>query len=553
MSSSAGAKGLVAGTLLVCVLGGALFFWIERQDTKWPTGSDEERLARAMLDYDRAMRSDWLSVQLRRFELIDEEFEWVTDVAAEIFARDGARAIPLLIGVIEADNSSSTLCGIGYHMLGTMANVEQDAFHDGAWWRRWWEQHKAEYPADVRAIPIPRFDKSDFGRRRKPYPDDIDTLQAKLRLAPELVAAWKSYNASGRAGPQPEPEIGEYAAALRANDDPHAIPYLIGLIAAVPRSDTAYRVGFFGLGYDPRQPWSLTDVEYDESHDAVWWLQWWQENKYQYQADVQAIAIPDFRRPLSFAWHESTDDDKWDELHDVPSIDTTVAGNDQMRYFLHGPRAAVEAPSAGYKLVVAITGGNGGPAFAPMVRRLLKYAMSEEFIVAEPVALPHRGAIVWPTRGHYIEEIGPPLFFSEDFVEAVIQDIGRRHSIDRRFVFTLAWNSSVPAAFAIAMQESTAVTGSYISLLVLPTEWPGSLAAAKGRSFLLTHTLRDSQGRFTWSKQSLQQLIDAGAIVKSTDHGDPRARLGLDYDQVREGLQWLVGQAEVRAGQLSAP
>ena len=216
-----------------------------------------------------------------------------------------------------------------------------------------------------------------------------------------------------------------------------------------------------------------------------------------------------------------------------------------MRYFLLGPRAAVEPPSDGYKLVVVMPGGNGGVAFQPLVRRLLYYAMTDEFIVAEPVAFSQGVAIIWPTRFHDREIGQTPPVFTEDFVESVIQDVGRRHHVDRRFVFTLAWNSSVPAAYAIALQSSTAVTGSYISMIVFPTEWPGSLAEAKGRPFLLAHALQDGHGRFTWSEQAMQQLTGAGAIVKSTDRDSTNARHGLDYDQVSEGLKWLVSQARI--------
>ena len=67
-----------------------------------------------------------------------------------------------------------------------------------------------------------------------------------------------------------------------------------------------------------------------------------------------------------------------------------------MRFFLHGPRTAAEPTCAGYKLVVVMRGGNGGVAFQPMVRRLLNYAMTEEFIVAEPVALSQDVKIIWP-------------------------------------------------------------------------------------------------------------------------------------------------------------
>ena len=98
----------------------------------------------------------------------------------------------------------------------------------------------------------------------------------------------------------------------------------------------------------------------------------------------------------------------------------------------------------------------------------------------------------------------------------MIQDVGRRHPIDKRFVFTLAWNSSVPAAFAIAMRRVNG--GNRFVYFAACTSYRVAWIACRGERtpFLLTHALHDKQGRFTWSEQAMQQLIDAGAIVKST-------------------------------------
>ena len=64
--------------------------------------------------------------------------------------------------------------------------------------------------------------------------------------------------------------------------DKRAIPHLIGAIAADPKYETIYGLGYFGLGV-------LTGVAYDESHDGDWWLGWWDRNKDGLPAEVRAI------------------------------------------------------------------------------------------------------------------------------------------------------------------------------------------------------------------------------------------------------------------------
>jgi len=69
--------------------------------------------------------------------------------------------------------------------------------------------------------------------------------------------------------------------ALGQAGDRRAIPHLIGAIAADDTYSTVYGLGYFGLG-------PLTGIAYDESHDAAWWLRWWDENRAGLPAEAAA-------------------------------------------------------------------------------------------------------------------------------------------------------------------------------------------------------------------------------------------------------------------------
>ncbi|HVU88233.1 MAG TPA: hypothetical protein VHD36_13015 [Pirellulales bacterium] len=237
-----------------------------------------------------------------------QDGEWydVGMIATDIGRYEDPHAIPSLIGLIDADNSSATIHGIGRWVLAPLTGVRYSHYHDGAWWRGWWEKHRHEYPADVQAIPIPDLPKTASGRAHRPFPADSDTLQGKLRMAARL-----SNDAAALAADRPagvaSTVYSDLAQEIAKHRDPHAIPYLIGLIVADKTGGGAiYGVGYFGLCFK-REP--LTGEEYDESHDAAWWLAWWEKNKSRYAADVQAIEIPDYAQPLVFNWQEKASAD----------------------------------------------------------------------------------------------------------------------------------------------------------------------------------------------------------------------------------------------------
>jgi hypothetical protein len=187
----------------------------------------------------------------------------------EVADHDDSRAIPFLIGLIEADNSSETISPAG-RGLEQLTGVKYSRFHDGPWWRRWWEANKAELPAEVRGMSIPDFPKTWHGARyQSPYPEGIDSLQGKLRMLADMVAAARRTPAERVTSMY----WAQIASEINEHEDPRAIPYLIGVIEQDPTGSAIYGIGYFGLGF------GLTEVDYDESHDGRWWRRWWEENK----------------------------------------------------------------------------------------------------------------------------------------------------------------------------------------------------------------------------------------------------------------------------------
>ncbi|MBI5365042.1 MAG: RNA polymerase sigma factor [Planctomycetes bacterium] len=75
------------------------------------------------------------------------------------------------------------------------------------------------------------------------------------------------------------------ARAIGAMDDPAAIPELIGTLARDRTGRYGYALGHFALA-------PLTGVQYDPSHDAAWWREWWEKNAERLPPHVRALSIP---------------------------------------------------------------------------------------------------------------------------------------------------------------------------------------------------------------------------------------------------------------------
>ena len=484
------------------------------------------------------------SNQLRRRPFVEEKLreiveefqkgnlERVKKLAHKIGELRHPYAIPTLIGIIDADNSYDTIYGIGYFALsnsvtlGPVTAVDFSPYHDGPWWRRWWDKNKSRFPEYIEQIQIPNLPRTEHGKGYEPYPENMDSLQGKLDYIP------KALETGG--------DISIYLSAeITKHKDPRAIPYLIGLIVADDTYDTVYGVGYYGLS-------KLTDVPYDKKHDADWWTKWWQEHKSEYPLEIQQINIPDYRK-MMIVWKqlkkERARKGALKDVADIPSLDLVVNNNRKMRYFLIGAGQNAKIPQEGYNLVVIMPGGGGGENFHPFVRRIYKNSLGKDFLVAQPVAFKwhEKQRIVWPTKVH--PTIGQK-FATEDFTEAVINDVKKRHKINDKNIFTLTWSSSGPAAYAISLQKNTAVKGSFVMASVFRRNWLPPLATAKGHVYYLLHSPQDKICPFSHAKQAKAVLTEVGAVVRLDTYEGGHGWRGNVYGSVRGGITWLMEQTQ---------
>jgi predicted esterase len=432
------------------------------------------------------------------------------------------RSIPLLIGAIEADNSYDTVYGVGYFglgfaELGKRTGVRYSPYHDGAWWRRWWDKNKSRFSEQAQSIPIAEFPKTKHGLQHIAFPEDLDTHRGRVRFATEQLK-------------RPDVDLDDIAELFSEAGDPRGIPFLIGIIRSWPNHKADYRVGYFGLGRGKLG--RLTKVPYDDSHDGLWWRAWWATHRRDFPTAAD-IPIPEFKVAAPAA------PDPLADVADVPAADIKIDDDPKQRYFLIGDHSRKATPEDGFKLLVVMPGGDGGADFHPFVRRIYKHVLDESWLIAQPVSVrwTQDQEIVWPTKG---DEVKGAKFTTEQFVEAVIADVKAKTEIDSQNVITLTWSSSGPAAYAVAFQPDRSVTASYIAMSVFRPQWYASMEAAKGHRFLLDHSPDDKVCPYELADLAEQTLTKLGAEVKRIDYRGGHGWRGDVYGRIRNGLAWLT-------------
>ncbi len=314
--------------------------------------------------------------------------------------------------------------------------------------------------------------------------------------------------------------------ALGRIGDTRAIPTMIGVIEADNTYATVYGVGWFGLH-------PLTNVEYDEVHDAAWWRKWWEENKGTLPEPVRAAEIPRLARTFTPSGEPTGDPDAA-----VVTQDLRIGGDENKRYFQIGPAPGAAAPGAGYKLVVVLPGGDGSAEFLGFVQNIAASALPPGYIVAQAVApkwTEDENRIVWPTR-----KLPDPKmkFGAEEFVAEIVADVKSRHAIDARCVLALGWSSGGPACYAASLTEGTPITGVFVAMSVFkPATLPG-LEAAKGRPYFLLHSPQDFIA-MSFPEAAERQLSAAGAMVRLETYKGGHGWHGDVYGNIRRGVEWL--------------
>jgi predicted esterase len=234
--------------------------------------------------------------------------------------------------------------------------------------------------------------------------------------------------------------------------------------------------------------------------------------------------------------------DDADDVADIPSQDLHAGNDTNQRYFLIGPRKDAPKPKRGYGLLVILPGGDGSADFHPFVKRIFKHGLPQGYLAAQPVAVKwtEDQEIVWPTEKNRVEGV---KFTTEEFVEAVICDVRKKHSLDSQRIFTLAWSSSGPAAYALSLREKKSVCGSFIAMSVFQPDNLPDLKAAKGHAYYLYHSEEDQVCPFQMAQDAKEQLAAADAKVTLQTYEGGHGWHGNLYADLRTGIEWLEKNA----------
>jgi predicted esterase len=223
---------------------------------------------------------------------------------------------------------------------------------------------------------------------------------------------------------------------------------------------------------------------------------------------------------------------------EVPSEKRKAGGDEKKEYFLIGAAKDRKAPKNGFGLVVIMPGGDGSEEFHPFVKRLYQNALPEGYLAVQPIAMKwtEDQEIVWPTAKLKVEKM---KFTTEEFIAAVIADVGNTHKLNAKKTYSLSWSSSGPAAYMLSMQEKPVVAGSFIAMSVFRPDWLPDLKAAKGHAYFLYHSADDQVCPFQMAENATKKLMDAGAEVLLSSYEGGHGWHGKIYDDVKHGIEWL--------------
>jgi predicted esterase len=231
------------------------------------------------------------------------------------------------------------------------------------------------------------------------------------------------------------------------------------------------------------------------------------------------------------------------DIADVPFQNIRIAGDENKRYFLIGPRAGAKKPAAGYRLVLVLPGGDGSEEFRPFVQRVLKNALNDDVMIAQLVApkwSDGEDRIIWPTSGTKDERM---KFTTEQFVDAVIEDAKGRCAVDRKRVDALGWSSGGPPVYTVTLGPKSPIRGAFVAMSVFKPDQLPALSAAAGHRIYILHSPTDFIP-MNFPRDAEEKLRKAGATTKLTTYEGGHGWHGDVFATMRTGLEWLDADAK---------
>ncbi len=224
----------------------------------------------------------------------------------------------------------------------------------------------------------------------------------------------------------------------------------------------------------------------------------------------------------------------------VSSKEMKIGGDDKKTYFLIGAEQAKKDPKDGLGLLVILPGGNGGKGFESFCKAIYKNDLSREYLVAQAVApiwtADQAKRLVWPTKRNPAPKM---KFTTEEFIEALIRDVRKKHPINPSRIFTLGWSSGGPPSYAISLQDRTQVTGAYIAQSVFREGVLPSLKKARGRAFYIEHSPEDEVCPFALAEKAHKSLMKVRARVAFKSYEGGHGWTGNVHARIREAIRFL--------------
>lgn len=220
------------------------------------------------------------------------------------------------------------------------------------------------------------------------------------------------------------------------------------------------------------------------------------------------------------------------------SID--LPGRDAGRYFLIAPQSARPASEHGHGLLLVLPGDDGSAKFLPFVENGVLPAAGPDFVLAMLTA-PEGGAdrpVVWPSQRSRVA--GLPL--TEDRIAATLRDVASRYTIDPKRTVLLAWSSSGPVAYDVALAREVGFAGFYVAMSVFKSD-RSLLRNAKGRRFVLDQSPEDTVTRFQFATDAATALTSRGAAVWLRPYVGGHGWHDAPIPRLRSGLAWLLSDA----------
>lgn len=227
-----------------------------------------------------------------------------------------------------------------------------------------------------------------------------------------------------------------------------------------------------------------------------------------------------------------------DDLEDVPGETVTIGEDTKKRYVRIGPVEGEKRPRKGHPLLVILPGGDGGEAFAPFCRRVLKHACPEGWVAAQVIAPKWKETqrVVWPTEGLKVEGM---RFTTTELVAAVVEDVAKWTKIDDDEIYVLGWSSSGPAIWEMSAAKKAPVQRYFIAMSVFKKQRMPRKPSVRGRAWYLLHSPDDRVCPFRFAEEGKAYVEKAKGRVELTTYDGGHGWRGNVYGMIRKGLDWL--------------